>query len=476
MLTPYQQDLGLLRSFQLVRIRHVMPFALAATVAIGAGALSGGGGRAWLRSTIATRRIRAIGLGGAIGLVIGSQVVLAALRLWRAFRRANGLGTADIGWLLALASIVVGILVVAIALRGLRRDSRVGGTMVAIAIVLFAADRVLFAHGERLSSGALGTYEGSIAMTSGQAFILAQGAPEANRVLTIGDAGDRMGAVGLFQADGYQAIYPLGFHDLFGTLIAPQLAADPGLYRYFWSWGVRAYSFGPVFDPEIADLLGVRWVYVRGGASLGAGYVERFRDGGVVVYENPDPLPRAFVAPAVAEQTTRAGMVDALGRASRDQLAGTAWILHDDVASFGADLAAGSSAAQDAAGGGQSREAEMTVYTPDRIELSVPDGPAGVLVVTDTLGPGWQASVDGAVTPVGAVDLAFRGVALAGGPHSVVLRYVPLATYLGLVLAALAAVATSAGALAVRRIDRRRFGLGSGHPRDEGRTDAVEGR
>lgn len=480
LVTPIQQDLGFLRSFQLVRIRHLMPFALSATVAIGAAALSGETGWDRLRSVIATRRIRAIALGGAIGLVIGLQVVLAAIRLWRAVRRPSGLATADIGWLLALASIVVGIIVIAIAVRALRRGGRLGTTVVAVAIVLFAADRILFAHGERLSSGALGSYEGAIATTPGQAFILAQGALEQNRVLTIGDAGDRMGAVGLLQADGYQAIYPVGFHDLFGALIAPQLAADPNLYRYFWSWGVRAYAFGPEIDPEVADLLGVRWLYVRGDATPGAGYIERFRDGTVVVYENPDPLPRAFVAPAVAEQPTRAGMVDALGRASRDQLAGTAWVLAEDAASFGANLPSlptgGSAGGISGAAISTSRPAQITAYAPDRVELSVPDGPAGVLVVTDTFGPGWEATVDGVATPVAPVDLAFRGVALAAGPHSVVLRYVPVATYLGFVLAALATAATVGGALLVRRADRRRRGAAFGYAAEDQRPVLMEGQ
>jgi hypothetical protein len=219
-----------------------------------------------------------------------------------------------------------------------------------------------------------------------------------------------------------------------------------------------------VIDPEVADLLGIRWIYVHGAPGPGDGYIERFRDGDVVVYENPDPLPRAFVATAVAIQPARATIVDAIGRASHDELAATAWILGDDAASFGPNLPLGGSSGQgQAAGGGQSRPAQITAFTPDHIELSVPDGPAGVLVVTDTFGPGWQALVDGAATPVAPVDLAFRGVALAAGPHSVVLRYVPVATYLGLVLAALAAVATVGGALVVRRADRRRQSVAFGY-------------
>jgi len=45
----------------------------------------------------------------------------------------------------------------------------------------------------------LGTYQDAIAITPGQAFILGQGPPEQNRVLTIGDAGDRIARGGLGQ-------------------------------------------------------------------------------------------------------------------------------------------------------------------------------------------------------------------------------------------------------------------------------------
>ena len=454
LVTPIQQEFGFLRSFQLVRIRHVMPFAVAASVALGASAADREAGRDWLRSRLRSRRVPAIVAGGLIGVIVAWQVVLAAIRLFRAFRRPTGLATSDVGWLLALAAIVLGVVAIALVGRALMRRGRLGPTVVAVVLVLLTTERILFAHGERLSSGSLGTYQDAIATTPGQAFILGQGPPEQNRVLTIGDAGDRMGAVGLFQADGYQAIYQLGVHDLFGALTAPELRDDPDLYRYFWSWGVRAYAFGPRIDPEVADLIGIRWLYVRGTASPGDADTERFRDGDVAVYENPDVLPRAFVAGAVAQRPTRAELVDALGAASRDQLGATAWILDEDAASFGTGLPAGSLG---------SRPAQITSYTPDRIELIVPDGPAGVLVLTDAYGPGWTATVDDAAAPVAPVDLAFRGIVVPAGPHHVVLRYVPIATYVGLVLAALAALATVGGALLVRRADRRRAEAGFGY-------------
>jgi hypothetical protein len=454
LVTPLQQDLGWLRSFQLVRIRHLMPFAIAASVALGAAAVLGWKEAGPRPAALAQRRLAAIILGGAVAVIVGWQVVLAMVRLWRAAHRATGLATSDIGWLLAVASLLVGVALIVSVGGLLLRRGHLGAGVLALTLVLFGAERVLFAHGERLSSGALGAYEDAIALTPGQAFLLAQGPPEQNRVLTIGDAGDRMGAVGLFQADGYQAIYPLGYHDVFGALIAEQLAADPGLYRYFWSWGVRAYSFGPNIDPDVADLLGIHWLYVRGDETLDPLYVERFREGDMAVYENANPLPRAFVARQVQEGSTRADLVDALGRASRDELASTAWILSGDKAAFGPALEVKSGSAA----GTRLQPAQpvgITSYTADRVDLAVPDGPAGVLVLTDTYGPGWTATVDGVDTPVAPVDLAFRGVVVPAGAHQDVLRYVPVATYAGIALAGLALVVALGLAEVVRRADRR---------------------
>ena len=64
--------------------------------------------------------------------------------------------------------------------------------------------------------------------------------------------------------DGYQSIYPLRYHELFGLLIDPGLRLDPPRYDYYHLWGNRAYAFRPELDMDIADLLGVRWLYVRG--------------------------------------------------------------------------------------------------------------------------------------------------------------------------------------------------------------------
>ena len=91
-------------------------------------------------------------------------------------------------------------------------------------------------------------------------------------------------------------MYPLRYHELFGLLIDPGLRLDPARYDYYHRWGNRAYAFRPELDMDIADLLGVRWLYVRGDPlSDTSGLTARFTADGVTVYENAEAFPRAFI-------------------------------------------------------------------------------------------------------------------------------------------------------------------------------------
>jgi hypothetical protein len=219
------------------------------------------------------------------------------------------------------------------------------------------------------------------------------------------------------------------------------------MYRYFHSWGVRAYAFGPELDPEVADLAGVRWVLVRGSGAPGQPFVERFRSGDDVVYENPDVLPRAFVATAIAPAASRDAIISALATASRDELAGSVFVLATDRATIGPDLPVATQ--------GSTRAVSITRYTPDVVELEVPDGPAGILLLTDAIAPGWTATVDGGSVPMIAADLAFRGIPVTAGGHLVTLRYVPVATILGFWAAGFTVFAAGIALAVVRRADGR---------------------
>ena len=246
---------------------------------------------------------------------------------------------------------------------------------------------------------------------------------------------------GLFTTDGYEVIYPLRYHELYGALTAPYLDANPTWYTYFHSWGNRAYAFGPEYDPELADLLGVRWVYARGNEVPGeAGLKEVFRDASVTVYERPTVFPRTFVAHTVTRLPDRPAVIAAMKVASRTELQNTAYFAEADAHSL--QNAQGTASAADAA--------RIESYTPDRVTIRAHVASPGVLVLTDTIAPGWTAQVDGQSAPVIPVDDALRGVQISAGDHQVVLAYRPVAQYIGLVLSLLGLITTLGWAVAVR--------------------------
>jgi hypothetical protein len=430
LITPLLEHLGALKSFQFVRIRHFFPFALAAAAALGIDAIASG--RLAQESDPWRRRVA---IGGAI--VVLALVSIEALIGGRTLlRRLGGLDAArpaDVGWLLAWVGLILGLIGgVALAVIIVRRTSRITAPVLVAIGLLFVGERVLLGNGAMLVGPHLATFDSALAQTPGQAFLLAQPGIDGQRVLTFGDDPNRMAFQGLRQVDGYQAIYPLAYHGFFGALTAPQLATDPDRYRYFHSWGARAYAFGPAVDPELVALSGARWLYVRGdGVPTIPGLIARFASGDVTVYEDPAAFSRAFLVGAV-DQGPEATILDRLAAASLDDLHGRAYASGADARLLDPTVGSGLGAASVP---GPAGTATVVVDDPDRIEIDIRADRSAVLVLTDVMAPGWVAEADGRPVPIATVDAAFRGVLVAPGLHRIVFRYAPAFTYLGFGLA-----------------------------------------
>ena len=301
LLTPFQEQLGFLKTFQVVRVRHLFPFALAANAAIGLEVVLGwwNGDRAGLPRS----RWRWAVVAAAF-IPVAVATIVALVEVVRRRRGVLDLDTAALGWAALLLAFlvggaaVVGVLVLAWRSRGDPARRRAGGAaLVVVVLLLLAGERALYAHGERFVGPYVGDWATYLDTTPGQAFLLEQPGIDRERVLTFGEQANRMGAVGLLQADGYQAVYPLTYHRYFGALIDPQLDTDPVAATYYRKWGNRAITFGPLVDPELVALDGVRWLYVRGDEVPSVpDAVPRFQDGDVTIYEAPSVLPRAFLA------------------------------------------------------------------------------------------------------------------------------------------------------------------------------------
>lgn len=450
LVTPLQQEVGgFLKSFQLVRIRHFYPFAVCSVAALGIDVLVGGD-RSWLRS-----RWR-VGLVALSLVPIGVALAVAVRHVVIAVRTGVGDPARESGWLLIVTALVVGlvaVLVVGLALvRGRRVPGARIGAIVLLVAVLLVAERAFYASGSALLDPSVSSYAATLAETDGQRFLAAQPRIAGERVLSFGQDANRMTTPGLRQADGYQAIYPLAYHDLFRRLIAPGLAMDPAMAVYFDTWGARAYAFGPAVDPELIALLGIRWLYVDGPeVPTVPGIVPRWQDGGVTVYEVPQALPRAFLAGAIETAPSASAALDAMSAASLDDLRGRAFATSSPrLTSLLAD-APGPLATPGPAG-----TATITRDTPDRVEVAVRADRPGLLVLTDVFAPGWVAERDGVVVPIAQVDGAFRGVAVGPDTRTVVFRYAPGFATLGLGLAVLAVLVMAAWAIRSTVRSRRR--------------------
>lgn len=160
-----------------------------------------------------------------------------------------------------------------------------------------------------------------------------------------------------------------------------------------------------------------------------------------VVYEVLDPLPRAWLAgaaaavPETASEKFRRGEIDVLTDGVFDP-ATTALV-----------WSRGSS------GNPSFTPVRELRYDPDgRIAVRTSADRPGILVLTESWYPGWQAVVDGrAVEPVRA-DLLFLGVPLGPGDHEVAFYYRP--RHLGGFLAASAAGILLVVAFAPRLLSR----------------------
>lgn len=141
----------------------------------------------------------------------------------------------------------------------------------------------------------------------------------------------------------------------------------------------------------------------------------RFRlvhSGDVKIYENVDVRPRAYlVSQAVAVASAQEALV---------------WLQKGaDTARTAVVEASPEAVAQwhlDQSGTG---EVTLVSYAPERVVLHTQNAAPALLVLSDSVYPGWQATVDDQPATIYPTDLLFRGVPVPAGEHNVVFTYRP---------------------------------------------------
>jgi hypothetical protein len=263
-------------------------------------------------------------------------------------------------------------------------------------------------------------------------------------------------AHGLESADGYCNLYPQRYQDFWGTIIHPVLRDDPDRAAYFHGWGNRVYLFTPRpldasaaldvdahYNMALLSLANVRYLVSTrplAGAGLAAlpsphakgqraWWSTRRSVAGQLVdmaagtcpgrplhlYENRRALPRHMLAGSVRSFTTGQELMEALSRATLQELRDTAFVEEVDAAR----LAWGP-------GTGPVQGSVRPLATrADLITLDVKADRAAVLVTANAYHPAWVAEVDGKPARVFPVHHAFQGVRVDPGSHRVELRSVP---------------------------------------------------
>lgn len=187
-------------------------------------------------------------------------------------------------------------------------------------------------------------------------------------------------------------------------------------------------------DPgdRLVDLLGVRFLITPAGANAEVLEASRLlhqfpaivsSDGYAAVWENPDPMPQAFLVHEAVDVETAEEAASVLRDPAFD-FRQTAVVENP----FGESL--------DLASVGEGADGEVSVVEEGLGELllRVRSSAPGLLVVTQSYARGWRAEVNDRTVPVRPADLAFLGVAVPPGEHEVRLRYAPASFRIGLVI------------------------------------------
>jgi hypothetical protein len=89
---------------------------------------------------------------------------------------------------------------------------------------------------------------------------------------------------------------------------------------------------------------------------------------------------------------------------------------------------------------GASGSAEIIAYAPEHIVVRTQTDDPALLVLSDAIYPGWEASIDGAPAPIYPTNVLFRGVPVPAGDHEVVFTFRPQSWERGYRLSALGAL------------------------------------
>jgi len=227
---------------------------------------------------------------------------------------------------------------------------------------------------------------------------------------------------GLQDVRGYETVVPRRYVELVDRL--------DGHHRFHF------HSLFREADSTLWDLLNVKYVLTN---QMLEGKWDPINQTGVHVFRNTNVLPRAFVV-------HRTAVVDGPDE-SLEQVMDPSFDFREEVVleqtpsrwvEPSGEVVPGASA-------------QIVDYQPNRVVVEVKTPADGLLVLTDTYAPGWQALVDGKSAPLYVANHAFRAVVVPDGSHRVTFAYRPNSFYVGVGLSLLGLIVVGVRLLVPQR-------------------------
>lgn len=230
----------------------------------------------------------------------------------------------------------------------------------------------------------------------------------------------RAARLGLESIQGYNPSHLLVYDQYVANM-------NGGYQNYHWADPFRG-ALGP--NP-LMDMLNVRYILVDTTipegrwdiALIANGRRVVFRNAHVVIYENPDAFPRAWIVHDVRPETP-----ESLAELKSGQVDGR------QVAFVDGPLP---NVSQPASGADSVR---ITDRSGDHLTASASTSAPGLVVFSEIYAKGWHAYVDGKQVEVMQTNHALRGVAVDAGMHRIELRYEPRSLQIGLWITIITAI------------------------------------
>ena len=208
-----------------------------------------------------------------------------------------------------------------------------------------------------------------------------------------------------------------GLHDVWGIYNPLVLTHWQGLW-----------DNNPGRHTRIYDMYNVRFVIVRDGTPLDDQYTLAYdAPGPLAVYQNPDPLPRAWLVPAAQVLPDEEAVLTAVKQPSFEPL-------HTVVLAQPHDSPSIPATTDESIPSSTSGSVSFLAYSPNEIILAAHAERPGYLVLSEVWFPGWHATVNGRSVPVWRANYTFRALPVPAGNLEVRLWYAPASWRIGLVL------------------------------------------